>query len=117
MLVFEISTTAIDYDLRNLGGRGIIEVDQWFAIDGLPQHRKICPDPFDVPGVISRFGNSLDQLLICSQHLQLSIKVQNESHAPKTRLTGHVKPSSNGDTSSSLFASFVANTNRPCSRR
>ena len=38
----------IDHGLRFLGRRGVIEPDEWFAVDLLMQRRKILPDGMNV---------------------------------------------------------------------
>jgi hypothetical protein len=49
MFVLEIDAAAVDYNLGHLRGSGIIEIDKWFSVYSLTQHREICADAVDVP--------------------------------------------------------------------
>ena len=48
MFVFEIDAAAIDYHLRHLRRRGVVEIDERLAVNGLAQHGKILANALDV---------------------------------------------------------------------
>ena len=48
MLVFEISTAAVDYNLRDLRRCGVVQIDEALAVYHLTKNRKVFPDALNV---------------------------------------------------------------------
>jgi hypothetical protein len=49
MFLFEIDAAAINDELRHLRRRGVVQIDERFAVDRLPEHGEIFTDALDIP--------------------------------------------------------------------
>ena len=51
MFLLDVLRAALNYHHRDLRGRGIVEIDQRLAVDGLAQYGKVFAYTFNVPAV------------------------------------------------------------------